>query len=302
MPACPGGQGPTSVTDTSSFSVPDDTRPVKARVKGRRPWGEESRRIGPACATIPAGFARPDTREAASAQPGSGRARPRVPGSSGHPPRLRPDSAPQFPTGRDCSRAMPASRSPCPTRLQPFLRPSRPGLSAWSPPLHHQRPRGLPAAQATSGFASPGQRSRDRRPACGCVRTPAGSAWASASRRQGRSHGWLRDFLWRGARRLGGCLSPTQSTSTACLPLTLRVSWRALRGEHNSTRFPRGKSRRVPQCSDGGSDRIGTDDYKYLIITAVQNTDTCEATRFRDRLVRILKKTTLAAGEPDYWM
>ena len=32
--------------------------------------------------------------------------------------------------------------------------------------------RGLPAAQATSGFASPGQTPRDRRPACGCACAP----------------------------------------------------------------------------------------------------------------------------------
>ena len=113
----------------------------------------------------------PDTREAASAQPGSGRARPRVPlGSSGRPPRLRPDSAHQFPTGAGLLLAGHAwLRSPCPTRLQP-LRPSRPGLpcpvSAALPPAGS---RGLPAPQATSGFASPGQRPRDRRPARGCA-------------------------------------------------------------------------------------------------------------------------------------
>lgn len=50
----------------------------------------------------------PDTREAASAQPGSGRARPRVPlGCSGRPPRLRPDSAPVSHGGGI------ASRGPC---------------------------------------------------------------------------------------------------------------------------------------------------------------------------------------------
>ena len=61
---------------------------------------------------------------------------------------------------------------------------------------------------------------QSRAPPAVCCRalSPSGSLG-----RRRRSRGWVRDFLWRGARRLGGCLSPTESTSTACLPLTLRV-------------------------------------------------------------------------------
>lgn len=92
----------------------------------------------------------PDTREAASAQPGSGRARPRVPlGSSGRPPRLRPDSAPQFPTGAGLLLAGHAClRSPCPHAFAaPPPEPSRLTLSG----LRHSTTSGLPRPPCGSG-------------------------------------------------------------------------------------------------------------------------------------------------------